>query len=508
MSLLRNTSWSAAGSITSTVGRMVIVVVLARRLGPALFGLFVFVQWLIDISSIACSAGLPGTATRFFPQTAGNGPTTMAGFGRWFFRRSVVAVVITSVVATVSVVAFSDLAEPASIAAVTFWAASAAAWALLGARAVGLFQFKRYAASSALFVAVALLALLLPLGDGVITAMVGFGAANFAAAVCCGAGVLANRQLDTDGPLTKPDTRVVHSYAANAWLTAMAASFVWARGEISVVKGHLGESAVGFYSVGLTLSAVVNQGLALLTGGLWPQIASGWDSGQRDSVLKLSSRVTNVLILAAGVSSGVVICLAPELVTLLFGTPFRQSSGLVLILALGPLGLGAGCAHLVLQAATNGKFARNVTLAGGFALFATAFLLVPRFGMSGAAVARSATQVGIGALTLFWLGKATGHNERTRQNLRSFLLVSVVAGLLVTFLSLEPDLQLPGRLGLLVVYFSLVGLSCAPIWDGGTLPQLRSLVGGDVGEPNLRAPREVDLSLTNSLDQGSSRVSS
>ena len=67
----------------------------------------------------------------------------------------------------------------------------------------------------------------------------------------------------------------------------------------------------------------------MLTGGLWPQIASGWDNGDRDRVLRLSSLVTSVLMLAAGLSSGFVMCFGVYLVALLFGDAFRQSSNVV-----------------------------------------------------------------------------------------------------------------------------------------------------------------------------------
>jgi O-antigen/teichoic acid export membrane protein len=458
---------------------MVVVIVLARRLGPASFGLFVFVQWLIEMTSLVCSAGLPGAATRFFPQTAGPGPVQMPGLDRWFFRWAAIAVMLTGSVATLCAVAFSSLGTAAQLGAVAFWAASSAALALLGARAQGLFQFKRYAASSALFVAVALVGLALPrLGNDLVAAMVCFGAANLAAAAGCAIDLLSAGRIKSDACLTKCDTHVIWPYAANAWLTSVAASFVWARGEILVVKGQLGESAVGFYSVGLTLAGVVNQGVALLTGGLWPQIASGWDNGDRDGVLRLSSLVTNVLMLAAGLSSGFVICFGPYLVTLLFGKAFIQSADLVLILALGPLGLVSGCAHLVLQAATNGRFARNVTFAGGLSLFGVALLLVPHFGIGGAAVARSATQIAVAVVTLFWVGQVVGHNAETRQNLRSFLLVVTIAVALVIILTLQPNLQIAGRALLFGVYCCFVSLLCVRPKDAGGLRQLRSLVGG------------------------------
>ena len=70
----------------------------------------------------------------------------------------------------------------------------------------------------------------------------------------------------------------------------------------------------------------------------------------------LSILVTDLLMMVAALAAGAVLCFAPYLVALLFGAKFSQSSQLVMILAVGALGLSSGCAHLVIQAATNGKF--------------------------------------------------------------------------------------------------------------------------------------------------------
>jgi O-antigen/teichoic acid export membrane protein len=182
-------------------------------------------------------------------------------------------------------------------------------------------------------------------------------------------------------------------------------------------------------------------------------------------------------MLIAGLSSGFVMCFAPYIISLLFGEAFLQSSKLVLILALGPLGLACGCAHLIVQAATNGTFARDVTIAGGVVLFGAAFALIPRFGLEGAAAARSAVQIGVGVLTFTSLGKVLGHSAGMRQNLSYMLLVALAASLAV-LLTAAPELQIWGLFVLFSVYCSFVCLICSRIWESGMLAELRMLSGG------------------------------
>jgi len=456
---------------------MAIAVILARRLGPKSFGLFVFVQWLIEMTFLVYSVGLTGVATRFFPQSAGDEAGRFPGFNQWFLRAALLAGLLTSGFAALAALFFSGLGKSAPIAAVTFWAASYSLWALLGARAQGLFQFKRFAVSSLIFVCVAIAGLALPsVGGDFLGAMLIVAAANLAAAVCCATDLFSSWPKSSVETLAKPHSELIRLYATNAWLTTIVASLVWGRGEISLVKGHLGDSGVGYYSVGLTLSGLVNQGMGLLTGALWPQIARAWDTGQRDDLLRFSSLVTALLMLIAGISAGFVICFAPNIVVLLFGEKFLPSSRLAMILALGALGLASGCANLVVQAATNGKFARDVTTVGGIALFGAAFVLIPYFGMEGAALARSTVQIATAVLTFLWIRKVLGGHAGTDKNLQSFVLLVTLAGSLAALLSAtRPQFHIWSLCALFSLYCGLVYAICSRGWDTGILRELRKL---------------------------------
>ena len=123
MSLVRNTSWSAAGGIVNAIGRLAIAAILARRLGPALFGLFVFVQWLNDMTFLVYSVGLPAVATRFFPQSLGSAEGQFPGFRGWFLRAGALATLLVSIFAAIAAMTFSGVALEAPLAGVALWAA-------------------------------------------------------------------------------------------------------------------------------------------------------------------------------------------------------------------------------------------------------------------------------------------------------------------------------------------------------------------------------------------------
>lgn len=481
LSLLHNTSWSAFGSITNTVGRMAIVIILARRLGPESFGVYVFVQWLIDMTFLLFSVGLGGVATRFFPQNSGKEADKIPGFNRWFFRTGAFAILLASCFAAISVFEFTQLRNLAVIAAVLLLTTTSSAYALLSARAQGLFQYKLVAASSALLVIGILTGLALPLGKfGLFVVLVVMGVANLLAGALL--AIYTRSSMATTCtcpmPLGKAHSAQIFQFATNTWVTSFVASLVWARGELPLVKSYLGETEVGYYAIGLTLSGLINHGLGLLTGALWPYIAREWDSGNREELLRFSCVVTNLLMLVAGVAAGFVICFAPYIVTLLFSDKFLPSSNLVLIFAVGALGLTSGSAHLVVHVATNGRFARNVTFVGGVSLFVAAFALIPRFGIEGAAAARTVTQIGIAILTFVWLGKVFHHSTDTRHNLRSFILLILLAvSLMVVIQNVGPNMQIWSLSVLFVTYCSIICLICSRGWGDGMINEFRKLSG-------------------------------
>jgi O-antigen/teichoic acid export membrane protein len=455
---------------------MVITAILARRLGLESFGLYIFIQWLIDMAFLIYSVGLNGVATRFYPQSVGIGVERLPGFNRWFLRAGLLAICLATCFASLSAIIFANIGGVAHITIVTFLAATTSIYGLFGSRAQGLFQFKRFAASVMVFAIVALVGLSLPQQvSGLFGAFLVLAIANLAATACLVAGRSSGVHTIDGLNLSKAHSDLISQYAMNGWLSTMLASFVWGRGEISLVKGYLGATAVGYYSAGLTISGIINQGMALLAGALWPQIARSWDTGDREELSRFSGLVTDLLILAAGILAGFVICFAPYITSLLFGDKFIQSTPLIMILALGALGLSSGCANLVIQAATNGKFSRNVTLAGAIILFGAMYLLIPRFGIVGAAVVRISLQIGIAILTLVWAGKVLGHNRDVSRNLKYFLMVLTSAVALVIILRVMPVLLLWGHFVLFLNYCFIICLISLRIWMPNTINKLREL---------------------------------
>jgi O-antigen/teichoic acid export membrane protein len=476
MSLIRETSWGAIGSIANTLGRMLIAVVVGRRLGPELFGTFVFLQWLLEMTFLTCSLGLGGVATRYFPQFTRGATAGISGFASWFMRAGLTAVAMSTAFAVWAAGYFVGITDPLVLVGVAAWAASSSTWALASARAQGLFLFKRVAVSSILFAGLAVTGIFAAVpsaGGNIAEAVIVMGVANCVGAVCC----LFRTRLPRNAPAGKSnacDDASVRQYAINVWASSLVSSLVWSRGEVSMIKAEHGDAAVGYYSVALTLAGAINLGVSLLTSAMAPRIMRAWDEGRRSELAAFSSGATDVLSMVAALAAGFVVCFAAPLTVLLFGEAFSRSSALVSILAVGALGVSSGCANAIVQAATNARFTRNITTAGATLLFGGGFVLIHYFGLEGAAFIRSAIQISIAVATLVCLGKVLEDRPGARRNLNVLISLILLLSGLVALISYA---HVPhwGAIVLFALYSTAVVAICIGSRRNGIMHNFREL---------------------------------
>jgi O-antigen/teichoic acid export membrane protein len=402
MSLIRNTIWSAVAAIVLTGGRFLLTVQLAKMLGVSEFGRFAFSQWLVDMIFLSIAFGLPGSASRFFAELRTQSANLRA-FEGWFLPRSMFIVVVVAVASPLVALAFNGNFDLKFVLLQAVWSASAAAWALLLARAQGLQQFKRVALSNGVYVVIALAgcAVLPKEGVQVLSAMLLVTLATTASALATWLPLpISNgRQTAESADL---DFRNLKIFSINIWITSLLSALVWSRGELVVVRTELGVSDVAIYSIALSLVSIGTQGLMLLTGALGPHLTQMWGEGKQEEAIGQCRRITDMLTLAAGIASLFLIAFAPELIRFTFGATYAQAKTTLAILGLGTIGLGCAAANQLLQIKTNGAFARNANFIGSIGLFTAAIPLVKIAGIEGAALARVSVQIIVGVITLYY----------------------------------------------------------------------------------------------------------
>jgi O-antigen/teichoic acid export membrane protein len=380
------------------------------------------------------SVGLAGVGSRFFPQFSRTKDGGIPGFERWFLRAAITAILLTTAFTVWAARFFAGVEDADLTGLVAFWAVSSSTWALASARAQGLFRFRQIAISSLLFSGLAVLGafVAVPLAAGDIThAVLVVAAANLVGAVSC----LIGTNLFARAPgrsLASGHATAIRRYGVNVWSTSVIGSLVWSRGEVSLIKLELGDTALGYYSVALTLAGAINLGVSFLTGALSPRIMRAWDEGQRKELARFSTLSTDILSMVAAIAAGFIVCFGNYFITLLFGHAFAPSSVLASILAVGALGVSSGCATAVVQAATNARYTRNITTAGAIVLFGGGFVLIHYVGLEGAALIRSAILLVSALLTLAYLGRILEHRAGARRNMIQLLLLTgLLSGLVL-----------------------------------------------------------------------------
>jgi len=458
MSLFRDTAFSALSTIAGTGVRFLVTIMLARTLAPDSYGQYVFLQWVIDFASLACSFGLPGVMTRFLPQLVAPGALMAHPL-----MRQLLGAVVASIVLTVLIfVAYTRLdhrfsgLEPGPLA---MWCVGSVTLTFLYAGLQGLFRYDAVMAGNLAFAAAAPIATLLLVQRGSAVSGAEAMALAFGVAIAVALSTwrfMPGRRHET--PMTKPVGRsALLTYSGSLWISGLLSALVWSRGELGILRLQVGNSDIALYSAALTVCGLINQGMGLLTGAITPHLVRRWNSSQSQAVTDLLLGITQATLFAAAALSLVLIGFGREIVPLMFGPKYDGMYPTLCLLAASGLSVTSGCAHLVLQIETNAKFGLLTDTLGLALLLGVGLLLSPWLGMPGVAIGRAVSQVLVAAGTFWQLRRLDYLIDASKRILRAWLVLlllnSVVA---VVWWKLAPALWLSLTLIPLIMVASVV----------------------------------------------------
>ncbi|HUA55314.1 MAG TPA: oligosaccharide flippase family protein [Candidatus Sulfotelmatobacter sp.] len=166
-----------------------------------------------------------------------------------------------------------------------------------------------------------------------------------------------------------------------------------------LVAGTLSAAAMGLYVVAVTLSQVTATLANSVSMAAWPRAAAAADA-ERPRVIGLYLRLTLVLLIG---TTAALYAAAPLIVRLLFGGAFADATPIVRVLLLGAIPIAVKEFFVLAFKAYDRSLAISkgelATLVANVALLA---LLIPRFGLIGAATAYVAVRW-LSTLYLAWL---------------------------------------------------------------------------------------------------------
>jgi O-antigen/teichoic acid export membrane protein len=213
-----------------------------------------------------------------------------------------------------------------------------------------------------------------------------------------------------------------------AWASTLASALIWARPEIAFVKHFWGNEAVGLYSVGYTIASLAAQGPALLTTGLMPYFSENAGEERRAEIVKMMNSGTRLLAFVILPMCFVTAALVPILVPLLYGQDFAGAVPATMILVASAALLGN---MAVLSTAIAGMERSDLSfganLAGAALMLGICAILVPHFGILGAALARAFIQFFLLCTTIWFVTRWLGYQLPYSHLLRLVLAAAISA---------------------------------------------------------------------------------
>jgi O-antigen/teichoic acid export membrane protein len=397
---IRNSVFSTIAGVATALGGFASMVIVARLVGVEGTGIVSYALWIVLLSVTVADLGLYATMTRYFPELAARGSDEANGLAWRLLRLAAIAAMLVSALfagaalwlALKGGAAGGDwLASPWfwALLAVLFFAQASANFSMGYLR--GMQRFDRVAGLAAGSIGLQLLCV--ALGGylwGHMGALAGYLAGSLLPTLS-----LIKMARSWHGDLDAGLRSRVCRFAIFAWVGAIAQTIVWTRIELLFLERFLGASAVGLYAIALTFANLAAQGPILLTGAMLPFFSEGFGRGddadvRRQSELVFASGTRIIAFLAFPCCLGLA-ALAPTLLPLIYGPAFAAAvpATIIVVAAAGISAAGAVGSHLV-----YGHDRSDVICYvnfGGLALFIVAGLIVvPQFGLEGAAWSRAA----------------------------------------------------------------------------------------------------------------------
>jgi O-antigen/teichoic acid export membrane protein len=476
--IVQNSLLSAISGASTLLGGFVSTIIVARWLGVAATGGIAYVTWISAMGVTLLDLGAQASLARYLPEVRRGGTAAADAFAAALFRPYLA--ICCALIAVVG-------------AGAALWGGPllAGVGRIEGVAAVGGLCLLQTLANFALgelrgqqnFRAAALTTLVSMILQivFVVGGAVAFGEIGVVLGYGCGSLPLALRALRILGRRREtqvPGLERRHvRFALYSWAGGVASALVWSRSEVFFLQRSWGEHAVALLTAGFTFANLAAQGPLLLTGALLPFFSEkvGVDREGVNRAFASGTRILAFMALplcfgAAGVM--------PGLIAITFGPHFADASlpASIIVIATALAAPGAVGTH-VMYARDRSDFIFYATSVGAVLSVLAGLLIVPRYGLMGAACSRAVIQVLLVVAGFAFLGGVLKCPAPINHLLR-LIVSAAVCGLAAraTLDALSGGMALPLAVGVgAVVYFLCVRLLGAlPEEDLARLRDLQS----------------------------------
>ncbi len=403
------TAWSAIASLAQALSRLGSVVILAQLLSPREAGAVVYDLWLAGTALMLCGAGLGGALQRFLAELDGLGERAqLAGLASWAARRFALQL-LAGALALAALLPFlgTELGSgrlwtlPLVLALQGLEALGGAL--LSGQRRFGEIALRTLAAGALTLAAVAAGAY----AGGVDGALCGFALGALPLALR-GASALVVGAPAAAAPPEPGLARRFWRYALTVWITAIASAVIWTRMELVFIERFHGVAMVAAYGMALTWAGMVGQLPALGLGALLPHFAARSGGGDAQGLRRTYTQASRLMAAVSIPLSCGALLYAPCLLPLVFGSAYAAAVPSAIILCAAAAAGFASVGNALFYGLDRSQIILRTSLAGAVLALVLDLVVIPRWGILGAAWLRAALQAASIAFTLWYLGRHLG----------------------------------------------------------------------------------------------------
>ena len=462
----RDGLWSVLAYTANAASVFVVSVMVARALGPAEWGRFSLHLWIIRMGPALLALGVPVALAKFVAEKMATGDDAEA---RALFRLSVKAHAAT--VAAATIVAGSWLAARDGVAAGELAVLVGIPVALLAmdaeAMMAGLRRFRAIgvltAATGAAHLAAAATGLALGVGwQGFLSLFVAVLGANLVATLLvCRHGVRAASVVRADRRTSSAFIR----YAGICALWLVVENVLWGRPELWFLDRYGSDADVGYYSTALRVASLAALLPLVAARPLVPEFARQRGRTATSELGALFSRVCGLLAVATAPLALIGGAVGGAAIEVVYGAEFAPAGRAAAILMASSLVTAvASPVAAALLTAPRPRVVVELGVACTALNLVLDIVLIPRFGLTGAAVVNVAAQGVWVTVGIIYCRRSLGleYPVRTLARVVGLAATAAVPAIVVT--------SLAGGVGGLIAA-GAVGLATyvALIWGTGTV---------------------------------------
>ncbi len=399
-SLARDSGRTLVGAIVSNACNVLVILVIARALGIAAIGIYTLAFALRALLLLVCGLGMRASMTRFVAahlarkDVGGVRGSVLLGVAVPF---GFSLLVMVGWIAVAEPLAVSLFDEPRLVVPMRLFALSLPLVVVIDtalAATQGFSDLRAYVWVGQVIepgVRLALTAVLLLLGGGIVAASMALVAASALAAVL--AIVALTRMLARlpAAPATYP-ARELASFAATSWVASMATQgLLWA--DVVILGILVTAEEVGAYQVAARVVLVAMVVITAFTAAMAPRIASAWEHG---NVAEMTTRYVGIVLWSARLTWPLLaaVVAVPSAVLHVFGNDFGDATTVILVLSVGAAAevVGAPSSVLLNQIGRN-RLNMVINVSALVVNVGLNFAVIPVWGIEGAATVWAFTMV-------------------------------------------------------------------------------------------------------------------